>query len=291
MLATAAAVGAAPVVVPSASAQGTDTTAPVLNVATLTPTTVPQRAGNPPAAPSTSTGNSNWFAHAGPTVLNVTATDDIGVDKLQYSTDSGANWIDIAITPGPSVSGTASLTAEGNNAVRYRALDAAGNAALGVAANTTLNQAAAAGATAIRLQSTNGRAAGDTLVVDTGDNQEIVKTATIITPAPASPNPNVTLASSLAKAHAAAAAVQGFPPYRSINVQIDTRPPTATMPASVVDNRIGHGAAASTPTRSDPTPGSGGTAVRDTWLDGQWVYPLRSTPRSSRSASTPGRSG
>ena len=29
-----------------------------------------------------------------------------------------------------------------------------------------------------------------------------------------------------------------------------------------------------TPTRTDPTPGSGGTAVRDTWLDGTWTYPL-----------------
>ena len=29
-----------------------------------------------------------------------------------------------------------------------------------------------------------------------------------------------------------------------------------------------------TPTRTDPTPGSGGTAVRDTWLDGTWIYPL-----------------
>ena len=56
MLATAAAVGAALVVVPSASAQGTDTTAPVLNVGTLTPTAAPQRNGNPPAAPSTSDG-------------------------------------------------------------------------------------------------------------------------------------------------------------------------------------------------------------------------------------------
>ena len=65
MLATAAAVGAALVVVPSASAQGPDTTAPVLNVGTLTPTAAPQRNGNPPAAPSTSTGNNGWFTQAG----------------------------------------------------------------------------------------------------------------------------------------------------------------------------------------------------------------------------------
>ena len=161
LLATAAAVGAALVVVPSASAQGTDTTAPVLNVGTLTPTAPLQRNGNPPAAPSSSTGNNGWFTQAAPTVLNVTATDDVGVAKLQYSTDAGATWLDMTITPGPSVTGIASLTAEGNNAVRYRALDAAGNVARGVAATGTLNQAAAVGATAIRLASTNGRVAGD----------------------------------------------------------------------------------------------------------------------------------
>ncbi|HWK29495.1 MAG TPA: ThuA domain-containing protein [Solirubrobacter sp.] len=274
MLATVAAVGAALAVVPSASAQGTDTTAPVLNVGTLTPTAPLQRNGNPPAAPSSSTGNGNWFTHAGPTVLNLTATDDVAVTQLQYSTNNGASWTDIPITPGPSVSGSASFTAEGNNSVRYRALDAAGNAASGVAANTTLNQAAAEGATAIRLQSTNGRAAGDALVIDTGDNAETVRIASLITPAPAAPAPNVNLAAPLAKAHAAATAVQAFPPYRTINVQIDTRPPTGAWPASVVNNRIGHGAAAITPTRTDPTPGSGGTAVRDAWLDGTWVYPL-----------------
>ena len=133
MLATAAAVGAALVVVPSASAQGTDTTSPVLNVGTLTPTAPLQRNGNPPAAPSSSTGNSNWFTHAGPTVLNLSATDDVGVAKLQYSTDAGANWVDIAITPGPSVTRHRVVHGEGNNAVRYRALDAAGNISRGAA--------------------------------------------------------------------------------------------------------------------------------------------------------------
>ena len=40
------------------------------------------------------------------------------------------------------------------------------------------------------------------------------------------------------------------------------------------NNRIGHGVANITPTRTDPTPGSGSPAVREAWLDGQWVYPL-----------------
>ncbi len=171
------------------------------------------------------------------------------------------------------------MTAEGNNAIRYRALDAAGNIARGAAATATLNQAAAAGATSIRLSSTNGRVAGDELVIDTGDNQETVKIATIIAGNPASPNPNVTLATPLTKAHAANAAIQIFPQFRSINVPIDTRPATAAWPTGVgANNQIGHGLAPISPTRSDPTPGSGSPAVRDAWLDGTWVYPLPLDP-------------
>ena len=76
--------------------------------------------------------------------------------------------------------------------------------------NTTLNQAAAAGATAVRLASTTNYLAGDTLRVDTGAGLESVTIASIITPAPASPEPNVTLTAPLTKAHAAGAAVSYF---------------------------------------------------------------------------------
>jgi type 1 glutamine amidotransferase len=273
-LATAAAVvTAALVVAPPALAQP-DTTAPVLDAATLAPVSaVPQRNGNPPNAPSTSTGNNNWFTQAGPTVLTVTATDNVGVVKLEYSSDNGATYTEIPITAGPSVTGTASLTHQGNVTVRYRATDAAGNTARGVAANTTLNQAAAAGATAVRLQSTNGRSAGDELAINTGDNGETVQIASVISPNPPSPAPNVNLATPLTKAHAAGTAVVATPMFRTIAVPIDTQAPTASLPASVVDNRIGHSQVV-TPNRTDPTPGSGQTAVRDTWLDGTWAYPL-----------------
>ena len=273
LLATAAAVTAALVVVPPAMAQP-DTTAPVLNAATLSPVSpVPQRNGNPPAAPSTSTGNGIWFTHAGPTVVNISATDNVAVTKLEFSVDNGATYTEIPITAGPSVTGTANVTQQGNTTVRFRATDAAGNTARGVAAATTLNQAAAAGATAVRLASTNGRGAGDELVINTGDNAETVKIASLVTPAPPSPAPNVNLASPLTKAHAANTAVQAFPQYRTIAVPIDTQAPTASLPAAVVNNRIGHSQIV-TPNRTDPTPGSGGTAVRDTWLDGTWTYPL-----------------
>ena len=76
--------------------------------------------------------------------------------------------------------------------------------------NTTLNQAAAAGATAVRLASTTNYLAGDTLRVDTGAGLESVTIASIITPAPASPEPNVTLTAPLTKAHAAGVAVSYF---------------------------------------------------------------------------------
>ena len=76
--------------------------------------------------------------------------------------------------------------------------------------NTTLNQAAAAGATAVRLAATANYLAGDTLRVDTGTNLESVTIASIITPAPASPEPNVTLTAPLTKAHAAGVAASYF---------------------------------------------------------------------------------
>ena len=93
--------------------------------------------------------------------------------------------------------------------MRYRAVDSSGNFSRGATTNTTLNQASAAGATAVRLTSTTGRSAGDLLVIDTGAAQETATIATIVTPAPASPAPNVTLTAPLANAHAAAAAVAG----------------------------------------------------------------------------------
>ena len=105
--------------------------------------------------------------------------------------------------------GHRAVSQEGNTTVRYRAVDTSGNVSRGATANTTLNQASAAGATAIRLSSTAGRSAGDLLVIDTGAGQETATIATIVTPAPASPAPNVTLTAPLANAHAAGAAVRG----------------------------------------------------------------------------------
>ena len=157
--------------------------------------------------------------------------------------------------------------------------------------NTTLNQAAAVGATAIRLTSTAGRAVGDEVLLEPGTaNEESVRIATIPTPAPASPAPNVTLTSALTKAHAAPAAVaQAFAQFRSVAVNIDSRMPTATMPASVVNNRIGHGAA--NITADAHRPDAGLVAVRPSarpTSTASGSTRCRSTRPSSRWASTPG---
>ena len=264
-----------------ALAQGTDTTPPVLNVATL-PAAAPPSYVNPPNTGPTANGNNGWYTTTagspphGSVMITLSATDNVAVAKFQYSTDNGANYTDVPVTPGPSATAQIEDTIEGNTTFRYRAVDTSGNVSVdGATSNVNggLNQPAAAGATAIRLGSTNGRAAGDRLTIDTGDNQELVTIASIVTPNPASPTPNVNLATPLTKAHAAGAAVTATPPYRTIAVPIDTRAPSATLPASVVNFHVGHSASVN-PTRTDPTPGSGQTAALETWTDGVWTYPL-----------------
>src|SRR3954453_12279702 len=262
VLAAAAAtlVSAAPV-----HAQAPDTTAPVLAAATLDP-------------PAFTGMRSPWYR--GPVKLTLAATDDVAVTKLQYSLDNGASWVDVPITAGPSASGVATIVQEGSTSVRYRALDAAGNVSPGVTpapANTTLNAASAAGATAIRLASTNGRAAGDKLTIDTGANQETATIASVIAPNPAAPSPNVNLTAPLALAHASGAAVVAqapTPAYRTVTVGIDTKVPVVTYP-SLVDGPI-TATSVLTPTLTDATPGSSGTGLNapmflTMWLDGKRV--------------------
>src|SRR4051812_485957 len=248
-----------------AAAQTADTTAPVLAAATLDPATF--------------TGmRSPWYR--GPVKVSFAATDDVGVSKLQYSLDNGATWIDVPITPAPSVTATATIVQEGSTTVRYRALDAAGNISPGVTpapANTTLNAASAAGATAVRLASTTGRAAGDKLTIDTGANQETATIASVIAPNPAAPTPNVNLTAPLALAHTSGAAVVAqapTPAYRTVTVAIDTKAPVVSYP-SLVDGPI-TASTTLTPTVTDPTPGSSGTGlnaamIQALYLDGKRV--------------------
>ena len=172
-------------------------------------------------------GNGPWRITA-PQTLQLTATDDVAVAGLQYSLDGGLTYLDAAITSGASVSANVPLSLEGNTAVRYRAVDSSGNVSRGATANTTLNQPAAAGATAIRLQSTTGRSAGDELVIGTGASQETATIDTIVTPAPPSPAANVTLRAPLANAHAAGTAVAATSLFGAITLQLDTQGPVAT---------------------------------------------------------------
>ena len=178
------------------------------------------------------------------------------------------------ITPGPSVSGTASLTAEGNNA-----------SATGRSTRPATSRAASPRDDAqpgrggrrdrVRLASTNGRAVGDELVIDTGANVETVKIATILDARSGLAEPERDAASPLTKAHAANAAIQAFPQFRSINVPIDTRPPTATLPGlGGQQPRRPRRSRRSRPRAPTRRPARAATAVRDTWLDGTWVYPL-----------------
>ena len=181
------------------------------------------------AAPTN--GNNNWYITA-PQTLNLSATDDVAVAKFQYSLDGGVTYVDVATTAGPSATASVPLSQEGNTTLRYRAVDSSGNFSRGATTNTTLNQASAVGATGVRLASTTGRSAGDTLLIDTGAGQETATIATIVTPAPASPADNVTLTAPLANAHAAGATVAGTANYNTIALRIDTKGPVAAWATS-----------------------------------------------------------
>ena len=194
----------------------------------------------------------------------------------------------MAITAGPSVRGTRRHPAAQHHGA-LRATDAAGNTSRGVA-GTRRSIRRPRSAPPPCGCSTNGRAVGDKLVIDTGANAETVKIATIPTPAPASPSPNVNLATALTKAHAADTAVQAFPQFRTIAVPIDTQLPTAALP--------GHGRQQPHRPRPDrsrrpaPTRPRARAAPRCVTPGSTARGPTRcrSTPRSSRSASTRGRS-
>ncbi len=194
---------------------------PALAADTVAPVVAPGAFAAPP------NGNNNWRITA-PQTLTLSATDDVAVSKFQYSLDGGATYVDVPVTAGPTATANVPLSQEGNTTVRYRAVDSSGNLSRGATTNTTLNQASAAGATAVRLTSTTGRGAGDSLLIDTGAGQETATIATIVTPAPAAPAPNVTLVAPLVGAHAANAVVAGTAFYNTIALLIDTKGPVAT---------------------------------------------------------------
>jgi type 1 glutamine amidotransferase len=80
-------------------------------------------------SPSPATGHNGWY-RSSPVTLNMTATDDVGVVKFQYAFSAAGPFTDVPVaTPSTSASASVDITQEGlgNNAVRYRAVDAAGN--------------------------------------------------------------------------------------------------------------------------------------------------------------------
>src|SRR3954454_7930854 len=228
-------------------AMAADTVAPVVAPATFS------------AVPD---GNANWRLTT-PQTLNLSATDDVAVSKFQYSLDGGATYVDVPVTAGPTASATVPMSQEGNTTVRYRAVDSSGNPSRGTSANTTLNQPSAVGATAVRLTSTTGRGAGDSLLIDTGAGQETATIATIVTPAPAAPAPNVTLTAPLANAHAANAAVVGTQLYNTIAMLIDTKGPVAIWGTSATTLQPNNGTAGA------PAAAAGDTQIRLASLTGR----------------------
>ncbi|MDA0160779.1 ThuA domain-containing protein [Solirubrobacter ginsenosidimutans] len=229
---------------------------PALAADTVAPVVAPAAFSAPP------NGNSNWRITA-PQTLTLSATDDVAVSKFQYSLDGGATYVDVPVTAGPAATASVPLSQEGNTSVRYRAVDSSGNLSRGATTNTTLNQASTAGATAVRLTSTTGRGAGDSLLIDTGAGQETATIATIVTPAPAAPAPNVTLTAPLANAHAANATVAGTAFYNTITLQIDTKAPIAIWgptPTTLQPNNATTGA---------PAAAAGDTQIRLASLTGR----------------------
>jgi type 1 glutamine amidotransferase len=108
----AAACAMVAVIVPAAPAWAADTTPPTVNAATLSP--------SPP------TGQNNWYR--GAVTLNLSASDDVGIDRFQYSLNGGASYIDVPVEGAPaSATASAVITQEGSTGVRYRAVDTSGN--------------------------------------------------------------------------------------------------------------------------------------------------------------------
>ena len=110
----------------------------------------------------------------------------------------------------------------------------------------------------IRLASVTGRAAGETLQLDRGPNAEIVKIASVDSPAPAAPAPNVTLTAALTKNH-----ISGVSVY--VPQVVDGKIlQSQTLTPSFADPRL-----------QDPTDtvstGAGGSAPRMMTLDGTQI--------------------
>lgn len=122
--------------------------------------------------------------------LNLKATDDVAVARLEYSLDGGVTYQQVPIgAAAASVSGSAQLTKQGNTAVLFRAIDTAGKSSeISNGARTTLvGTHRPSSGDGLRVASTAGLKAGDRLTLDSGVSAETVTVASIVTPDPPSP--------------------------------------------------------------------------------------------------------
>ena len=230
------------------------------------------RPPRPPRRPATATGSPTPGRPCSTSPPPTTSASR----KLQYSLDNGANYIDIPITAGPSVTGTASITQRGQQhrpLPRARTRPATPRAASPPTPRSTRRRPSAPPPSGSRARTAASPATSSSSTPAT--NQETVKIASIVTPAPAAPAPNVTLA---------VAADEGARarPRPSRRSRSSARSPCRSTRQLPTRDAAGHGR--QQPHRPQPDasrrpaptrrPGSGGTAVRDTWIDGTWTYPL-----------------
>ncbi len=186
-VATAAALAGSCLIVARTSTQ-TDTTAPKVTEARLSPAPNGMR--------------SPWYRSA-PT-LTITATDDVAVQRLEYSLDGGATYLAMPMgAAGRSVTGTATITRQGNTLIKFRAIDTAGNSSevTNGSRTTLMGTHRPSGTNGLRVSSTAGMKTGDRLTLDSGVNAETVTVASIVAPDPQAPAPNVILVNPIGVQH------------------------------------------------------------------------------------------
>ena len=164
---------------------------------------------------------------------------------------------------------------EGNTTVRYRALDAAGNAARGVAAEHDAQPGGRRrrdrGPPGEHQRPRRRRRARHQHRRERRDGDDRSRSR----PRRASPAPNVTLdvaADEGARGRHGGRGVPAVPHDRRAD-----RHPAADAPrwpATVVNNRVGHSRCVTPDAHGPDARAPAAPAVRDAWLDGTWTYPL-----------------
>jgi type 1 glutamine amidotransferase len=302
----AALVTAAAAVPRSALVQSADTLAPVLAAATLSPLG-PVQYGTGTAGTQTvrGTGVGTWNTNKDGITITFSATDNVGVTKFQYALvtasapegrGGGGGGRGPGGPGGPGGGGPGGPGAAPGGG-RARGGDpnappdagnpnAAGRAAGGggrpggpggpVADTGPVGPCwGTPGATGNRGQGgpgSPGGGPGGPVAAPAAPDASTFKDLS-----PTAPGPSATATLKITQEgnntvwYRAVDAAGNISPLRSVQVPIDTVAPAVTFP-DVVNNTIGHSAVI-VPTRTDPAPGSGGVAIRETEIDGKFAYP------------------